>query len=153
MNRYFCRLLTINIHSMTTVKAKLHICRENKCGRYSLVVQIIHRRQRRLLPTGIKITLPQFNETTQKIAYLRSCGQTHKEIRAMNDALREVLSAVRKRIGELTGTPFTAEDISTWYKMRGDDSYLFTYFEKMIADKIAEHKIESRKPIAPPCIR
>lgn len=59
----------------------------------------------------------------------------------MNRTLQESLTAVRQHISDLSGTLFEAEDIALWYKMRGNDCYLFTFFDKMVADKLAEQKI------------
>ena len=65
---YFC--MFNNHHaSMATIKVKLNTYRPNQSGKYSLVIQLIHRRERCLLPTGIKIEPEFFDAKRCRIRY------------------------------------------------------------------------------------
>ena len=75
---------------MTSIKVKLNTCRPNRSGRYSLVIQLIHRRKRCLLPTGIKIEPEFFDPKRCRIRYLKDSLYSRSETRKMNQLLQEV---------------------------------------------------------------
>ncbi|MFA6592597.1 MAG: site-specific integrase [Bacteroidales bacterium] len=126
---------------MTSVKAVLHIGHATKSGKYPLVVQIIHNRQRRLLKTGIRLLPEQFIEAKQKIIKGVRRSQSLELVKQENETLKALLTVVKNRVDELSDISFTADDISEWYKMRDIETYLFNYLDKMIDEKLSENKI------------
>ena len=126
---------------MTSVKAVLHIGHATKSGKYPLVVQVIHNRQRRLLKTGIRLLPEQFIEAKQKIIKGARRSQSLELVKQENETLKTLLTVVKNRVDELSDIRFTADDISEWYKMRDMETYLFYYLDKMIDEKLSEKKI------------
>ncbi len=130
---YFC--MFNNHHaSMATIKVKLNTYRPNQSGKYSLVIQLIHRRERCLLPTGIKIEPEFFDAKRCRIRYLKDTRYSRSETRRMNLLLQEELQIVTDRISQHQ-TDYTVHEIATWHKRRKDLDNVFSYLELMIEEK------------------
>lgn len=118
---------------MTSLKVKLNKCRESKSGQYPLVVQLIHRRSRRMIPTGIRIIPELFDEKKQQVKFLP--GYKRKDIRKINETISDTRRLIEAHIDQLWGKEYTAEDIAMWYKRKINEVYLFSFAEKMIDEK------------------
>ena len=119
---------------MATIKVKLNTYRPNQSGKYSLVIQLIHRRERCLLPTGIKIEPEFFDAKRWRIRYLKDTRYSRSETRRMNLLLQEELQIVTDRISQHQ-TDYTVHEIATWHKRRKDLDNVFSYLELMIEEK------------------
>lgn len=120
---------------MATVKLKLNICRETKSGKYPLVIQLIHKGQRRLLPVGIKIEPACFDMKRKRVIPHPDFPYTGSEIRKMNRQVRNAQDIIKCKIEELATSDYTANDIAIWYRCCRDGKCVFTYFEYMIEEK------------------
>lgn len=132
---------------MATVKAVLNKDRMKKDGDYALVVQIIHKRIKRVIYTPYKLKEIEFNRVTRKAIYTDGVRYTHKQIREINNFVERKKEEIEKVILYL-GTydkHFTAADIARKYYQDQSDKYLITYTEKLIAKKEAFGKMGSAR--------
>lgn len=119
---------------MATIKVKLNTYRPNRSGKYSLVIQLIHRRKRCLLPTGIKIEPEFFDPKRCRIRCLKDSLYSRSETRRMNLLLQEELQIITDKIDRYQ-TDYTVHEIATWHKRRKDLDNVFSYLELMIEEK------------------
>lgn len=132
---------------MATIKAVLNKDRIQKQGDYALVIQIIHKRVKRVIYTPYKLKEDEFNTVEQKAIYTDGVRYTHKQIREINHFTERKKAEVAKVIAYLTAHDknFTAEDIAKKYYLDQSDKYLITYTERLIAKKEALGKMGSAK--------
>lgn len=122
---------------MATVKVVLNKDRIKKNGDYSLVVQIIHKRARRVIYSPYRLKEDNFDATTQKAVYFRGGLLTRKEVKSINDFMEKMKQEIEQFIEHLSSVNpnYTTKDITSEYKERQDDCYLITFLEKQIAEK------------------
>lgn len=132
---------------MATVKAVLNKDRMKKDGDYALVVQIIHKRIKRVIYTPYKLKEIEFNRVTRKAIYTDGVRYTHKQIREINNFVERKKEEIEKVIIYLAkyDKHFTAADIARKYYQDQSDKYLITYTEKLIAKKEAFGKMGSAR--------
>lgn len=122
---------------MGTVRAVLNKDRKKKDGGYSLVIQIIHKRQKRLIYSPYRLKVEQYNVDKQKAVYISGTGMTMKRIKEINLYIGKVKKEFQLIIDEsFSGKDsFTADDIVQKYKMQQTNSYLLTFLESLIETK------------------
>lgn len=132
---------------MATIKTVLNKDRIQKQGDYALVIQIIHKRVKRVIYTPYKLKEDEFNAVEQKAIYTNGVRYTHKQIREINHFTERKKVEIAKVIAYITAHDkcFTAEDIAKKYYLDQSDKYLITYTERLIAKKEALGKMGSAK--------
>lgn len=132
---------------MATVKAVLNKDRIKKHGDYALVIQIIHKRIKRVIYTPYKLKEAEFNTLIQKAIYTDGVRYTHKQIKEINHFVEQKKEEIVKIIHFLTtyDKHFTTEDITKKYYLEQSDKYLITYTERLIAKKETLGKMGSAK--------
>lgn len=125
---------------MATVKAKLNVCRASKSGKYPVVLQIIHRRKRRVIGTGIKLMPEDFDMRRERVIRRVDSPYRQSEIAAMNRRIGELRSMLIERLARLEGRDYTVDDITVWIHHQSDRKYLFPYFEQLIDEKMKARK-------------
>lgn len=125
---------------MATVKAKLNVCRASKSGKYPVVLQIIHRRKRRVIGTGIKLMPEDFDMRRERVIRRVDSPYRQSEIAAMNRRIGELRSMLTERLARLEGRDYTVDDITVWVHHQSDRKYLFPYFEQLIDEKMKARK-------------
>lgn len=119
----------------TSLKLKLNKDRILNCGKYPLVFQIIHRRQRRLIHTDIHLFEESFNEEKQLVI----SSDRQKIKRSELHSINEILCACRRDIESIIASvtdqnkPFTVDAITSLYNRHRNNIYLFTFAEQVIA--------------------
>lgn len=119
---------------MATIKVKLNTYHPNRSGQYSLSIQLIHHRERCLLPTGIKIEPEYFDTKRVRIRYIRDGTYSRSEIRKLNLRLQEELQIVNDKICQYK-TDYTVHEVAIWYRRRKDMNNVFSYLELLIEEK------------------
>lgn len=128
---------------MATIKAVLNKDRQKKHGEYSLVIQIIHNRLKRVIYTPYQLRVDEFDPVTQKALYIKGALHTRKQIKEINDFLgvrRKELETIVKQIG-MYNKNFTTEDIVAKHRMTQSERYLITFIESCIEKKTVQGKM------------
>lgn len=122
---------------MATIKAVLNKDRKKKDGRYSLVIQIIHKRQKRLIYSPYRLKVEEYNVDKQKAVYVSGSGVTMKRIKEVNLYICRIKGQLQTIINESFSidAAFTAEDIAHRYKIQQNNSYLLTFLDNLIETK------------------
>lgn len=126
----------------TSIRLKLNQDRQLKCGRFPLVFQIIHRRQRRLIYTGIKVHEESFNSEKERVVSTNAQRFKKGEVGAINEQLAVMRRSICSMIDYLTFTnkTFTADDISQLYLRKQHNKYVLTFAESIIEERIATNR-------------
>lgn len=131
----------------TSLKYKLNKDRPLNNGRYPLVLQIIHKRQRRLIYTGFHIYEESFNEQKQRIVTSHKDHFKKGEVGRMND----YLALIRKNVSSLidylnfSTETFTAHDIVSLYQRKQNNRYVITFAENQIETKLSMDRYGTAK--------
>lgn len=127
---------------MATVKAVLNKDREKKGGGYSLVIQIIHKRQKRLIYSPYRLKVEEYCVDKQKVVRPPGTQMAMKQIKEINMYIGKVKKELQTIIDELLSRKetFTANDIVQKHKMQQTNSYLLIFLDGLI---------ESKKQISP----
>lgn len=132
---------------MATIKAVLNKDRIKKHGDYSLVIQILHKRVKRVIYTPCKLKEDEFDPITQKARYTNGVRYTHKQIKEINYLIEQKKNEITSIVDYLSmrDTDFTVADILKKYHFGQNDKYLATYIERLIDRKEAQGKMGSAK--------
>lgn len=127
---------------MTSLKLKLNKDRILNCGKYPLVFQIIHRRQRRLIYTDIRLIEESFDAEKQQVISSEQQHFKRTELSKMNERLRQIRAEIESMIEYIADktASFTVDNITSLYNRRKGDIYLFTFLEYIIEQNIALEK-------------
>lgn len=131
----------------TSIRLKLNKDRQLNCGMYPLVFQIIHRRQRRLIYTGIKVPQEAFSQEKQRVVSTNN----HRFKKGVLGEMNEKLAAMRRSLESLldhlafTGQSFSAEDIAQLYHRKQQNKYVLTFTEYLINEKQEAGKFGTAK--------
>lgn len=118
----------------TSLKLKLNKDRILNCGKYPLVFQIIHRRQRRLIYTDIQLFEESFDAEKQQVISSERQRFKRAELSKMNKSLCQIKAEIESMveyIAEETSS-FTVDNITSLYNRRKGDIYIFTFLEYII---------------------
>lgn len=128
---------------MATIKAVLNKDRIKKNGVYALVIQIIHKRVKRVIYTPYKLRTDEFDATEQNAVYTDGILHTRKQIKEINTFVDAKKKELEKIIGQISALNknFIAEDIVVKYRLGQNDKYLVTFMEHCIAKKEAQDKM------------
>lgn len=128
---------------MATVKVVLNRDRKKRCGGYSLVIQIIHKRIRRVIYTPYVLKEEEFDSDKQKAVYMGSGGFSRKQIREINNFVDKKRCEVEKIIAVISARnpTYTSEDVVWKYRQDQSDKYLITFFERLIEKREASDKM------------
>lgn len=118
----------------TSLKLKLNRDRILNCGKYPLVFQIIHRRQRRLIYTDIHLFDDSFDDEKQQIISSERQHFKRTELSKMNESLRQIRREIESMIEYIAAktTSFTVDNITSLYNRRKGYIYFFTFLECVI---------------------
>lgn len=127
---------------MVTVKAVLNRDRERKTGDYALVIQIIHRRVKRVFYTPYKLKEPEFDRVTQKAVYTDGIRYTRKQVKEINSFILQKKTEIEKIItwSATRNQNFSVADIVTKYHLDQSHRDLVTFMESHIAKKEEQGK-------------
>lgn len=132
---------------MATVRVVLNKDRVKKHGDYALVIQIIHKRVKRVIYTPYKLKETEFNSLTQKAVYTDGIRYTRKQIKEINDYVSQKREEITHLITTISANDihFTTTDVVTKYHMDQNDKYLVTYTERLIEKKKSADKMGSAR--------
>lgn len=122
---------------MATVKMVLNKDRIKRSGDYSLVVQIIHKRERRIIYSPFRLKEENFDKVAQKAVYHQGGAVPRKQIKAINEVTAKMKKEVELIVSLLASTneDYSTQDVISRYKEKQNDSYLLAFLEKQIAEK------------------
>lgn len=134
---------------MATIKAVLSKDRMKKCGGYALVIQVIHKRSKRVIYTPYSLREEEFDTRTQKAIYTDGIRFTHKEIQEINDFIPLKIEKLKKTIAFVSGRErnYTINDIIQKYKDDEADSNLIIFTERLIWRKRSLNKMGTAKAL------
>lgn len=130
-----------------SIRLKLNKDRRLNSGRYPLVFQIIHRRQRRLIYTGFKVMEESFNEIKQRVISNPKERFKKGELKSMNDKISAIKRSIDSMINFMTMTneTFSTEELANLYHRKQYNRYVATFTEHLIDSYIATHKFGTAK--------
>lgn len=117
----------------TSIKPLLNY-RKDREGRYALIIQIIHGRQRSILTTPYRLKPEEFS-ANKGLAIPYSRNRTHVAyIRTVNNTITHYLTELRRIAEKLqhSGELHTASDITKAYKQSGNCHYFFVFAEQLV---------------------
>lgn len=119
---------------ITSLKLKLNKDRILNCGKYPLVFQIIHRRQRRLIYTDIRLLEQSFDAEKQRVVSSEQQRFKRSELYKINERLRQTRAEIESMVVYVADrtASFTVDNVTSLYNRRKGDIYLFTFFEYII---------------------
>lgn len=128
---------------MATVKAVLNKDRIKKQGDYALVIQVIHKRVKRVIYTPYKLQESEFDVSAQKAVYTDGVRYTRKQIKEIDNFVEMKKQEIEQIIDRIFAESknFTAEDIVAKYRLDQSEKYLVTFMEHHIAKKESQGKI------------
>lgn len=127
--------VNLNILQMrTSLKLKLNKDRILNCGKYPLVFQIIHRRQKRLIYTDIRLFEESFDGERQRVISSDRQRFKRSELYKINEQLRQTRVQIESMVEYITDrtTSFTVDNITSLYNRRKGNIFLFTFIEHII---------------------
>lgn len=117
----------------TSIKPLLNY-RQDREGRYALIIQILHGRQRSILTTPHRLKPEEFS-ASKGVAIPHSRSRTHiAYIQTVNNTITHYLTALQNiavRL-QLSGELYTASDITRAYKQTQNCHYFFVFGEQLI---------------------
>lgn len=125
---------------MTSIKVILNRSRALKDGSYPLVVQIIHRRRKRLLYLSISLFPDEFDPYTEKIL-IGSRRLTQNRVKELNSTVHRHIRTMHAVLVHLdrAGTPYTVEDILYRYRLFDGGYFLLSWFD-YLTDTLRQQK-------------
>lgn len=128
---------------MATVKAVLNKDRIKKQGDYALVIQIIHKRAKRVIYTPYKLKDEEFDSVEQKAKYTDGIRYTHRQIKEINCFIEQKRANIKRIVDQIvsTGKNFTVVDIIEKYHLDQNEKYLITFMERQIVKKDNQGKL------------
>lgn len=126
----------------TSLKLKLNKDRILNCGKYPLVFQIIHGRQRRLIYTDIKLFEESFDAEKQQVVSSLRQRFKRSELHKINESLRQIRHEIESMVKYIAdkATSFTVDNITSLYNRHKGDIYLFTFLEHIIEQNLTLEK-------------
>lgn len=128
---------------MATVKAVLNKDRKKKNGTYSLVIQVIHKRIKRVIYTPYQLKEEEFNNKLQQALYTTGVLYTRIQIKEINNFINAKKQELQNIIEQMTKSEknFTTEDIISKYRIKQSDKFIITFMEHHIAKKEEQGKL------------
>jgi integrase len=122
---------------MASLKLILNKERAYKDGKYPLVFQIIQQRKRKVVYTQICILANQYDESNEKVRYVKGAGLTKRDVNELNEKLSKKRAELQNFLKELARDKpqFTADDFSQRFHQRYKSRYLFVYLKMQIEMK------------------
>lgn len=126
----------------TSLKLKLNQDRILNCGKYPLVFQIIHRRQRRLIYTGIRLAVESFDTEKEQVISSEQQRFKRSELKKMNEHLHQTRVEIESMVEYIVDktSSFTVDNITSLYNRRRENIYFFTFLEHTIEQNRAVEK-------------
>jgi site-specific recombinase XerD len=132
-------LLSKLLNTMATTKLMLNKYRCLNDGTYPLVMQVLHRRRKRVIYTKIHLYPNEFNESGGMVVSCKLKYRTTKEIKALNREIKEFCSMINDIIVQFdhSGLHYTPDDIVQKYNYQKQGSALCLYWRQQIT--LLEH--------------
>lgn len=122
---------------MATVKAVLNKDREKKCGGYSLVIQVIHKRVKRVVYTPYVLHEDEFDVHRQRAVRIPGSSLSYKLIKDINTFIvrrKQEIEDVIETVS-LQNKNFVVQDVLGNYRQNQKHKYLIVYIEYLIEQK------------------
>lgn len=114
---------------------------------YALVIQIIHKRVKRVIYTPYQLGADEYDPVQQNAVFFDSRLHTRQQIKEINKFVKMKRKEIGKILDEIAmaNKDFTAEDVVLKYRLSQSDKYLLTFMERHIAKKEAQGKMGSAR--------
>ncbi len=143
---FFCLpvvLFHVKYIIMATIKLRLNRGRVLRDGTYPLVFQIIHSRRKRVIYTGFRLSMEEFDFAEAKVLCFPGSRHTEQEVKQMNRYLcreRRVLERIVKVLEQRKGE-YGAGDVVARYRLCRDGQQLLRCFDLQVERKLTEGKL------------
>ena len=120
---------------MATKKLRLNRAYSRKDGTYPLVVQLLHRRKKRVINTNIYLRPDEFDEKKGKIISPHESKRTTKEIKNLNNSIITTYTILEEIVTNLnhSGKEYSVHDIVEAYMRLNQSGSLYRYWSHKIA--------------------
>lgn len=131
--------------SMTTIKLKLNMYRSYKDGTYPLVFQVICRRRKKLIYTGIRLLPDEFDGQREQVCGTERTSSPQKDVARTNAYLKTERTRIAKLFDEME--PFAAGrlrrriPVMAGRRCEGHGLHLLDYFDNLILKKAGEGRV------------
>lgn len=121
---------------MATIKVVLNKNWQHKSGTYPIVLQILHKRKKKILYTGCRIMESDFDEKKQKVSLSEKSTISGREAQKINHVIREKRKELYAKIDsyEAQGIEYTVNDLSDG-PIRQSQVRFLEYMEEQITEK------------------
>ena len=118
------------------MKLMLNQARRLNDGSYPLVMQLLHRRRKRVIYSGIYLYPGEWDSQRYTVILSKAKYRLQKDIRAMNRRLHEFVQRIGAIIEKLEqcGEPYTCDDIADRYLIAERDGSLADYWQVYISE-------------------
>lgn len=125
---------------MASVKILLEKGREYKKGGYPLVVQVLHKRCKRVVYLGYGVKEKHFDRAKERVIYSPEGSFTVKEVRKINSTAKEIKNEILQKIIylEQKNENYTLKDVFRQLRTEQKMRYLYAFFEYEI-NKLNEY--------------
>lgn len=128
---------------MATVRAVLNKDRKKKNGEYALVIQIIHKRLKRVIYTPYQLRTDEFNSDEQCAIYTDGVLHNRKQIGEINSFIELKKNELARVIEYVAACDknFITEDIVAKYRLDQSEKYLLTFMKSCVDKKREQGKM------------
>lgn len=130
---------------MTSVKLMLNKSRALRDGRYPVVFQLIHDRNKKLIYTSFRLREGEFDPDRNKVCFLSERIRSKEEVRLINDELDRQQMSIDRHIAalELRREPYTTSEVVFRYRTELDGLSLLGYMDLQIRKRMSSDRFGS----------
>lgn len=124
---------------MASIKVYLNKSRAIKDGTYPLVIQLIHKRKKRLIYSPYHLCVDCFDEKNMRVI---NNGRRISHASEINDYLASTIHSLQLTLSffEEQETDFSVSDVVDLYKLNKDNSFVLVYMHNLISVLMEEKK-------------
>ena len=129
----------------TSIRARLNVRQDTPSDYFTVVIQVIRHRQRRVIFTPYRLLREEFDAVRgQAVTHLRN-REHRAHIKRINVYLRYHMTLLGRLAAllERSGKPFGAAEIADLYRQRADNRYVATYLRSLVVELRREGKYGS----------
>lgn len=119
---------------MASVKVLLNVYKKNKKGEHPLIIQVIHKRKKRILSLGHYLLPNQWNQDDQLVIEKSKVKEQKLYFKKLNSIIANKKSSVLKALVDLEelGKPFTIDEIFDKIKEKKNLTTVFIYWDGLV---------------------
>lgn len=106
---------------MATIKVMLNKSRKHNAGTYPIVIQILHKRKKKVIYTGCSVLESDFDVEKQKVSHAQESTISGREVNKINHTINKMRKEIVSMIAsyEAQGINYSVSDFGNSLKKRG----------------------------------